>query len=137
MTALHQGGCRCGAVHYTCAAPALDTKICHCRDCQYASGTAFSSIAYFPRAAVSFSGEVKGYSVKGSAGLTVTRFFCPTCGSPIYSELAEMPDLVFIKTGSLDHPNAVQPSGHMWWKSRTDWPQLCDDLEKLPENPPL
>lgn len=137
MSVHHQGGCRCGAVRYSTETAALDTKICHCRDCQYASGTAFSSIAYFPRAAVAFTGAMTGYAVKGSAGLTVTRFFCPTCGSPVYSELAEMPDVVFIKTGSLDNPAAVEPSGHMWWDSKIAWPNICDELEKLPGNPPL
>ena len=137
MSKIYQGGCRCGAVRYSAASEALDARICHCRDCQYASGSAFSAIAYFPQAAVTMSGETRGYLVKGSAGLTVDRHFCPQCGTPVFSRLLEMPDLVFVKLGTLDDPNAITPNGHMWCDSMLSWLKLDDGLERLPGNPPL
>jgi len=137
MPKAYAGGCRCGAVRYSCNSEPLDARICHCRDCQYASGSAFSAIAYFPKALVSISGETRGYSVKGSAGLTVDRHFCPQCGTPVFSQLLELPDLLFIKLGTLDDPNAITPTGHMWCDSMLSWLKLDDGLERLPGNPPL
>lgn len=131
------GGCRCGDVRYVIDADPLDVKICHCRDCQYASGGAFSVIAYFPTAACSIQGETTGYQVKGSAGMSVDRNFCPHCGTPLYSALKEMPDVLFIKVGTLDHPESVKPSGHMWCASMLPWADINDGLERLPGNPPL
>jgi hypothetical protein len=133
----HTGGCRCGDVKYTLRADPLDVKICHCRDCQYASGGAFSVVAYFPAAASDIRGATSNYSVKGSAGMTVNRHFCGRCGSPVYSSLTELPDIVFIKTGTLDNPESAQPSGHMWCNSMLSWADLPDGLERLPENPAL
>lgn len=137
MSIILQGGCRCGQVHYTSSSPALDVRACHCRDCQYASGSAFSTVAYFPRASIELQGPLKAYSVTGSDGLTVNRSFCSECGTPVCSELAELPDLIFIKVGTLEDPNSIELGGHMWWQSKVDWLKIADDLEKLPANPPL
>jgi hypothetical protein len=137
MTSNHDGGCRCGRIRYEIAVAPIDVRLCHCRDCQYASGSAFSAIAYFPAAAVALHGETRGYVVKGSADLSVDRHFCPDCGTPIFSRLLEMPDLLFMKVGSLDDPDAVEPSGHIWCDSMVGWLRLGDTLERLPGNPPL
>lgn len=134
-----EGGCRCGDIRYRInAGSALETRICHCRDCQYASGGAFAVVAFFPAAAVSFSGpSASRYEVTGTAGLHVQRGFCPRCGTPLFSAIAEIPTLLCIKTGSLDQPGALQPDGHMWCASKLDWVQISDGLPQLPGNPPL
>ncbi len=137
MTTEFAGGCRCGSVRYTSRAAPLDTKLCHCRDCQYASGSAFAAVSIFPSATLKLDGRTQSHAVKGTAGLTVERHFCPQCGSPIYSRFAEVPDLIFIKVGSLDQPSAVQPSGHIWCDSMLSWLKVDDGLERLPGNPPL
>ncbi|NHO64759.1 GFA family protein [Aestuariicella hydrocarbonica] len=137
MSVHHSGRCMCGDVTYQCNSEALDVKICHCKDCQKASGTAFSSVAFFPSSSVSVNGKPTSYATNGSTGLTVKRYFCPNCGSPLYSQLEELPDLIFIKTGSLDDPDSLPPAGHMWWEHHLSWPNIVDDLEKLPGNPPL
>ena len=36
------GGCRCGKVRFTIAAPALLTMACHCTGCQRMSASAYS-----------------------------------------------------------------------------------------------
>lgn len=137
MSDVYRGQCRCGEVSYGCASEPVDVKICHCRDCQYASGSAFSTIAYFPEPSCIMKGATHHYSVKGDAGMTVNRHFCPTCGTPMFSTLTELPGIIFIKVGTLDNPSAVKPSGHMWCDSMVEWLSMDDDLERLPGNPPL
>ncbi len=133
----HAGRCRCGAVSYHCQGDPLDVRICHCRDCQYASGGPFAVVAYFPAAACEVSGETSAFAVEGSSGMTVTRRFCPRCGTPLFSALAELPELLFVKVGTLDHPEGVRPSGHIWCASMLPWAAVEDGLERLPGNPPL
>lgn len=133
------GGCRCGSIRYTIDAQApYETRICHCRDCQYASGAAFSMVAFYAKDRVLFSGiSPKAFSVKGSMGFTVTRSFCPKCGTPLYSEIAELPKLICIKTGSLDSPVEATPTGHMWYASKLPWLHINDALEIAQQNPPV
>ena len=41
MTAMRSGGCLCGAVRYESAGKPLFSLLCHCRDCQHQSGSAY------------------------------------------------------------------------------------------------
>jgi len=42
------GGCACGAIRYEVTAEPIVMFNCHCRDCQRATGTAFSAVVYVP-----------------------------------------------------------------------------------------
>jgi hypothetical protein len=72
----YKGQCACGDFSYTCSGEPASVMACHCRDCQYASGSAFATVAFFPKASCEMSGETKVYTVKGDAGMTVNRQFC-------------------------------------------------------------
>lgn len=135
MSSKYTGGCRCGSVRYEIDAEPQHAAICHCRDCQYSSGSAFSAIAYFPAAAMKSQGETRGYVVKGTAGLSIERHFCTTCGSPVFSKALELPDLLLVKLSSLDDPNAITPTVHFWTDSMLKWLHIADDLPRLPGNP--
>ena len=52
------GRCLCGAVEYSCDAEPAFTAVCHCRDCQRQSGTAFSVIVGVPESDFRLSGEL-------------------------------------------------------------------------------
>jgi hypothetical protein len=42
----------CGAIRYECSTEPLAMGICHCRDCQRATGSAFAAALMLPRNAV-------------------------------------------------------------------------------------
>ena len=130
------GGCRCGAVRYDCSAEPFMVAYCHCRDCQYAAGGAASTVIIAPRAAVTISqGQTTDYRVEAESGGHVTRRFCGTCGSPLFSELSSSPELFVIKAGSLDDPNAVSPKAHIWTASAPVWSLPEDGLPRFEKNP--
>lgn len=138
MSTVIEGGCRCGGVRYAIDAAPFETRICHCRDCQYASGGPFSVVAFFAKERVSWFGLTpKHHAVTGSQGLTVRRSFCPECGTPLCSEVAELPKLICIKTGSLDDPAAIAPTGQMWFERKLSWLQLNHVGDIAPQNPPI
>ena len=39
-----KGGCLCGAVRYTAEADPTSATVCHCRDCQKFTGSAFAAL---------------------------------------------------------------------------------------------
>ena len=98
------GHCLCGKVSYRCDAEPLLTGLCHCEDCQHQTGTTFSIIAVVPTAALEIEGDsLAGYETIGNeSGATRERKFCSNCGSPIATFMADMPDLVVLKAGTLD-----------------------------------
>lgn len=66
------GGCICGAIRYECSAEPIFTGNCHCRDCQRATGSAFAPNVFAPCTAVTITGDVKYYDVKGDSGHIVS-----------------------------------------------------------------
>ena len=96
------GGCLCGQVGYTANADPVFVGVCHCTHCQKQTGTAFSVLVGIPKSATSIQGRLKTFHDTGDSGQPVDRNFCPECGSPIFSDVAVMPGLTFIKAGTLD-----------------------------------
>ena len=129
------GGCRCGQVRYTCTAEPMFSGHCHCRDCQYASGGAYSTIVGVPTAALDLSGTLSGYTVDTDSGHQVTRRFCPTCGSPILSELSANRAMTVLKAASLDDPSWLQPAMHIWTASGQPWAETSSSVPKFDKNP--
>jgi hypothetical protein len=52
ITVPFTGGCACTAIRYECAALPLRMLNCHCRDCQMASGSAYSATVIMARSAL-------------------------------------------------------------------------------------
>ena len=65
------GGCMCGAVRYTIAEKPLATGLCHCNRCRPQSGSAFSTVIFVYRSALTITGETADFEDVGSSGLKV------------------------------------------------------------------
>lgn len=122
------GGCACRAVRYSCSEEPLAMVKCHCRDCQYSSGTGHSSIVAVPKSAVEGKGRVKYYTVISHSGSKVKRGFCPECGSPLFADSSANPAFLGIKAASLDDPSWFKPSVNLWLESKQNW-DLFDDAK--------
>ncbi len=132
------GGCLCGAIRYVCDAEPAMTAVCHCRDCQKQSGSAYSVLIGMPASSLRLQrGELSHYETTGASGQKVQRSFCGTCGSPIKSDVRAMPDLTFIKAGTLDDVSSLKPQVQMWCDSAQPWVQLDESMAMMPTNPPM
>ncbi len=109
-TGRSQGQCMCGGVRYSFPGVPVLTAVCHCRQCQRQSGSAFSIVAAVPRRGFDLAGETRVFLDFGDSGRPVERHFCPECGSPIMSVIEPMPDMVLIKAGTLDTVAQLTPS---------------------------
>ena len=54
----------------------------------------------------------------------VLRKFCPSCGSPIVSELTGTEGVVAVKAGTLDDKSDVKPTVEVWCVDRQPWVDL-------------
>ena len=131
------GGCLCGQVRYTADAEPIFTGICHCKNCQKQSGTAFSIVVAIPKSVVSITGTTKRFEDKPDSGLPMARVFCPNCGSPILSDAAAMPDAAIIKAGTLDDTSWLKPAMEIYCDSKQPWVELSGNLPRFPKMPPM
>ena len=129
-----KGGCLCGAVRYTArAGPAL-VGVCHCRDCQKFTGSAFGFLVGLPRAAFEIEGVLKTFTKPADSGRPIVRRFCPECGSSIVEEPASRPDLVIVNGGTLDDPTSVTPGIEIYCNRELSWVQL-GGMQRYPAMP--
>ena len=129
------GGCLCGQVRYSADAEPVFTAVCHCRNCQKQAGTAFSIVVAIPKTALTVTGNIKVFHDRGGSGQPVERRFCPECGSPIVSELAVMPEIAFIKAGTLDDTQWLAPTMEVYCASAQQWVGLAGAMQRFPQMP--
>lgn len=130
------GQCLCGSVKYECAAAPVLSGNCHCKDCQRASGSAYAPTFFVPAGAISIQGEVKYYDTIGGSGRTVSRGFCPECGSPLFSKSEKMPGLIAVRAGSLDDPSQYHPHVDIYVSRAAPWDYISPSAITFPEMPP-
>jgi len=130
------GGCACGSIRYECSERPIVQLICHCRDCQRASGSAYAAVLIVPSDRVTFRGtEPKYYAVKADSGRTMERGFCSDCGSPVLIRRPETPGIVLIQAASLDNPSRFVPTCEVWVSRADPWHQLHPDTAKFDRHP--
>ena len=118
------GGCLCGKVRYSADVEPVFAGICHCRNCQKESGSAFSIVVAAPQPALTVQGDLKTYEDKGDSGQPMCRRFCPACGSTVLDEGAAMPGILMIQVGTLDDPGWVKPAMQIYCDSAQPWVSL-------------
>ena len=120
MTSPHipvTGGCLCGAVRFESKEPPFEGFYCHCTICQRAYGGLFSATLRVPGSAFRFTkGEPNYYRATNFA----TRSFCADCGSPL-PFFADANQDVWIKIGSLDHPEDWPMTKDATWGHSKHW----------------
>lgn len=130
------GSCLCGAVRYRCAAPAVLSGNCHCRDCQRSSGSAYAPTFFVPQQALEISGEVRYYGSPGSSGRIVRRGFCPSCGSQLFGIAEAMPGLVGVRAGTLDDASQYVPHVDIFVGQAAPWDHLPEGAVRFDAAPP-
>ena len=133
---IQKGGCLCGNVSYEFNKPSsMTTHHCHCKDCQKSTGSGKATIMLIPKDELKISGELKFYTVTGSAGSHVTRGFCENCGSPLVSFVEEYADIRFIKLGSLNDSSWVNVESNFWSSTANSWSPADEEIFSFTHNP--
>lgn len=126
------GGCMCGAVRYEVPTKPLAQGVCHCRDCQYASGGAPANALIVARNSFKLTkGEPKAHESTSDRGSRVLRYFCVECGTPLFTESSANPELWVIKAGSLDDPSWFNPGLAQWTSSAQPWAHIDSSLPQF------
>jgi hypothetical protein len=130
------GRCACGKVTYRTEAAPLRMINCHCRDCQRASGSAFSPVIAFPSDKLTLAGDLHYFAVMSDRGTQIERGFCPACGSPMTARSPARPALIFVRAASLDDPSLYKPSANIWMRSAQHWGPVDPTVPRFDTGPP-
>jgi hypothetical protein len=120
---MREGGCACKAVRYRLTEEPLIVHACHCRDCQYLTGSAFVINLWIERHFVERSGaEPRSVALRAGSGQGHDVFFCDACSTPLWSRYHAPPgDTLFVRGITLDDPAAYAPDVHIFTRSKLPW----------------
>jgi hypothetical protein len=65
----------------------------------------------------------------------VTREFCGTRGSQMFSASTGAPGVLFVKAGAFDEADWIEPAIECWTCRALPWARLPHDLPGVPTNP--
>ena len=130
------GGCQCGAVRYEIRGEPVSLYVCHCRECQKQSASAFGISVIVKRSDFSVTqGEVKVWSRTTDSGGTLACAFCPACGSRVWHEGSGAADTISVKGGSLDEPPDLRAACHIWTRRALPGVVIPDTARQFPGEP--
>ena len=124
----HPASCCCGQLTAVATGTPVHISVCHCRNCQKRSGSAFAAQVRFPASNVTTSGEAKIYIATGENGAAHFHF-CPDCGSTVYYTNDSIPDTIAIALGAFDDPYFVSPTVSVWEERQHEWLEIAGDME--------
>ena len=127
------GSCLCESVRYEVAADFHKLNICHCKQCQRATGSAHASNLFISPDSFRWTkGEerVKRFDV---AGRSISNAFCIDCGSTLPFQSKASNNMV-VPAGTLDDPPGhVASVANIFWPERAAWYDAAIEAERFDE----
>jgi len=126
---MYYGKCLCGKVEIKVIGEISDIIHCHCSLCRKNSGTAFATNGFINASEfeiVSGSHNLTKFSFKPGRN----RYFCASCGSPVYSSNKQDPSRYRIRLGVLDTDITQRPISHNFVSSKANWEELDAKLPR-------
>lgn len=124
------GGCLCGRVRYEAEVFLENGYICHCTICQRSTGQPAEITVLIRAGTLRYLKDEPRYYISSPDG---KRGFCDHCGSRIVWQALRAEDdwLTNITVGTLDRPQDVRMSRHIYADTQLPWYKVCEDLPKL------
>jgi hypothetical protein len=124
MSGSGEGGCSCGEVRYRLTSEPLFVHCCHCLNCQRQTGSAFVVNLLIEADRVELlAGDPQPVGVPRDDGSEQVIHRCPTCQVAVFSTYT-LPELRFVRGGTLDDPTGVAPDVHIFTRSKVGWVTL-------------
>ena len=104
--------------------------LCSCEDCQKATGTGHSAVILVRADDVTLSRDIGSFARPSDSGATLTRSFCPQCGTPIMASSSRADGLLMLPAGLFGATAAewYQPNQLIFSRSHCKWDVLAEDL---------
>ncbi|MEE8305190.1 MAG: GFA family protein [Candidatus Tectomicrobia bacterium] len=119
------GGCFCGSIEYKASLDEAHVGICHCRDCQIFSGSAFRMTSWVAPENFEFTiGVPKYFDKKADSGKVRRMAFCGECGTHLCSvpvDPEETGGFISLRLAPARGFDQFKPAIEIFCSSRVPW----------------
>lgn len=122
---MHLAYCSCRQLTVVGRGEPLKVSVCHCRECQRRTGSAFGVAVFYEAGQVAASGKHQAFVRVGDSGKKLEFRFCPACGSTVYWIADFRPDLIAVALGCFEAPSAIRPTQSVYETTQYTWVSLC------------
>lgn len=91
--------CACGAVELRLNGRVRSMFLCSCEDCQRSTGTGHATVALVAIDDLEVAGATRSFARPAHSGATLTRWFCPVCGTPLHARSSRAEALALVPVG--------------------------------------
>lgn len=125
----YTASCLCNGIQLRINAELEPIMVCHCTQCQKAQGAAFAAITQVQKNDLNI---VQGENLLQAyfASPNKKRVFCKTCGSPIWSERLDKPEVVRLRVGLINEEISTSVISHAFVSSKVKWYPICDSARQ-------
>jgi hypothetical protein len=79
---------------------------------------------------VQIAGASSSYVRIGDSGQMITYHFCPSCGTTLYWELADLPDMVAVAVGAFADPTLLTPQVSVYNSRKHPWVAMSGPVRR-------
>ncbi|GAB5373935.1 MAG: GFA family protein [Acuticoccus sp.] len=126
--------CNCGALAAETTGEPIRVAMCSCDACQRRTGSAFAYSSFWKSDQVRLTGTPTRWSRNADSGQTIEHFFCPTCGTVLWSR-GRLRDVVNIAAGCFADGDFPPPQRAVWTARRHGWVETIAAIPAEPEQP--
>ena len=129
------GSCLCGSVSIAAETEVKMVINCHCTDCQNITGSVFGTLLFVDEDSVQVNGELSTFEHPADSGNTLTKFFCPKCGSQVMGKNTGRKGFVGLRAGVLDQKDLIQPGANIYCESAVPTTAMDPEIKVFPKMP--
>lgn len=128
-----KGQCLCGGIQYVYHGEILEVAVCHCDQCKRAQGTPFVTNAPILNSQFEL---LRGEALLKSwfSSPNKRRVFCSQCGSPLFSQRTDLPEVIRLRLGTVTEGHIPAPAYQIYCDSKAAWLQLDAQIPCYPQN---
>ncbi len=121
--------CQCGSLRTVVEGEPEAVVVCSCLACQRRSGSVFGVNAYYLRSQTTIVGESREFTRQADSGNLFRSYFCPSCGTTVYSLSERQPGRIGVSVGAFGDPDFQMPQRSVFEVSKHSWIDLKTQIE--------